>query len=152
MRKENLNLFFEKKNIKLPDNQGECRVALNVLKDCGYNKGLCKLLNTDKETGIIGDKKDVERRQKLFGKHSIALPKIQTFEVLLSRQFEDTNVIFLIWVSTIYLAFSFFSPSSTAYIESLTIFSGLMFAALISATCDWIKEGQYLKLKDEINN
>jgi P-type Ca2+ transporter type 2C len=34
----------------------------------------------------------------------------------------------------------------------LTIFSGLLFAALISATCDWIKEGQYLKLRDEINN
>jgi magnesium-transporting ATPase (P-type) len=28
----------------------------------------------------------------------------------------------------------------------------LLFAALISATCDWIKESQYLKLKDEINN
>jgi hypothetical protein len=78
-------MFFEKKNMKEPDNDGECRVSLNILKDCGYNMGLCRLLNTDKDTGIIGDKKDVERRQKLFGKHSIALPKIQTFEVLLSR-------------------------------------------------------------------
>jgi hypothetical protein len=84
--------------------------------------------------------------------HSIALPKIQTFEVLLSRQFEDPNAIFLIWVSTIYLVFSFFSESATAYIESLTIFGGLLFVAIIYASCDWIKESQYLKLKDEINN
>ena len=27
-----------------------------------------------------------------------------------------------------------------------------MFASVISATCDWIKERQFLKLKDEINN
>lgn len=85
LRRQDLNMFFEKKNMKEPDNDGECRVSLNILKDCGYNMGLCRLLNTDKDTGIIGDKKDVERRQKLFGKHSIALPKIQTFEVLLSR-------------------------------------------------------------------
>jgi hypothetical protein len=48
-------LFFLKKNIKTPDNQGECRVSLNILKECGYNYGLCMLLNTDMETGIIGD-------------------------------------------------------------------------------------------------
>lgn len=71
---------------------------------------------------------------------------------MLSRQFEDSNVIFLIWTASIYLVFSIFSPSASAYIEALTIFSGLLFAAVISATCDWIKESQYLKLKDEINN
>ena len=109
-------------------------------------------MNTDKETGIIGDKSDLERRQALFGKHSIALPKVQTFEVLFSRQFEDSSVITLIWTASIYLIFSLFSPSATAYIEALTIYSGLLFAAFISATCDWIKEKQYLKLKDEINN
>jgi Ca2+-transporting ATPase len=80
------------------------------------------------------------------------LPKIQTFETLLARQFEDSNVIFLIWTATIYLGVSWFSTSPTAYIESLTIYTGLLFAALISALCDWIKERQYLKLKDEINN
>jgi len=61
-------------------------------------------------------------------------------------------VIFLIWTATIYLGFSVFSPSATAYIESLTIYTGLLFAALISALCDWIKERQYLKSNDEINN
>ena len=58
----------------------------------------------------------------------------------------------LIWTSTIYLLFSIFNEDPLAYVESLTIYSGLIFAALISATCDWIKERQYLKLKDEINN
>ena len=58
----------------------------------------------------------------------------------------------MIWAATIYLLFSIFSTGSTAYIESLTIYAGLLFAALISAFCDWVKERQFLKLRDEINN
>ena len=149
---DDLTLFFDKRNVREPDNQGECRVALNVLRDCGYNAGLCALLSTDPDTGIIGDARDLQRRHKLFGKHSIALPKVQTFLTLLARQFEDSNVIFLIWAATAYLVLSAFSDSPSAYIESLTIYSGLLFAAASTAACDWVKERQYLKLKDEINN
>ena len=152
LNKEDLQLFFLKKNIKEPDNQGECRSSLNILKECGYNEGLCRLLSTDIQTGIGGDNDDIIRRQLTFGRHSIAVPDIESFFNLLARNFEDINVIFLIWAATIYLVFSMFSRSETAYIESLTIYSGLLFSALISAFCDWIKERQYLKLKDEINN
>ena len=67
-------MLFDKKNVKEPDNEGECRVSLNILRDCGYNFGLCRLLNSNPETGIIGDKEDIERRQLHFGKHSVALP------------------------------------------------------------------------------
>lgn len=67
LKKEDLTLFFDKSNIKLPDNQGESRISLNILKDCGYNHGLCKLLNTDPEIGIIGDQDDLNRRIKIFG-------------------------------------------------------------------------------------
>lgn len=123
-----------------------------MLAECGYNDGICALLNTDPDTGIIGDKEDIERRHKQFGKHNIALPEIQSFFTLLARQFEDFNVIFLIWSATIYLIFTMFSKTQSAYIESLTIYSGLLFATTITAMCDWIKEKQYLKLRDEINN
>jgi magnesium-transporting ATPase (P-type) len=144
--------FFKKKNMKQPDNQGECRISLNILRDCGYNPGLCRLLNTNAQTGIIGDRRDLERRVALFGKHSIALPTIESFLTLLARQFEDNNVIFLIWAATIYLGIAIFNPGKRSYIQPLTIYGGLIFAALMSAICDYIKELQFLKLKDEINN
>ncbi len=47
--------MFEKKNLAMPDNQGETKISLNILKDIGYQKGLCQLLNTNVETGIVGD-------------------------------------------------------------------------------------------------
>ena len=88
----------------------------------------------------------------LFGKNKIALPTITAFHELMANQFEDDNVIFLIMAATAYLGFSVFSKSDTAYMESLTIYMGVFFASLISAFCDWIKERQFLKIKDEINN
>jgi hypothetical protein len=36
-----LNMFFNKRNLKMPDNEGEERISLLMLKECGYNDGLC---------------------------------------------------------------------------------------------------------------
>ena len=35
--KKDLTLFFQKKNMSVPDNQGECRSSLNILRECGYS-------------------------------------------------------------------------------------------------------------------
>ena len=75
MSKDDLTLFFEKKNLKKPDNFGECRTSLNILKCCEYNVGLCNLLGTDPDSGIIGDKSDIKRRTKVYGEHFITPPK-----------------------------------------------------------------------------
>ena len=45
-----------------------------------------------------------------------------------------------------------FSTDSTAYLEVLTIYVGVLFATVVSAIADWVKEKQYLKIKDEVNN
>ena len=62
------------------------------------------------------------------------------------------------WVATVYLVFSFFGSaragdkSSKGYVEALTIYFGLMFACLLAALCDYIKEKQHLKIKDQVND
>lgn len=106
---EDLTLFFDEKNLKKPDNEGECRQSLNILKQFGYTDGLLQLLVTDKETGINGDMSDIIRRQSIFGKNSIALPHIDKFIDVLASKFEDQNVILLIVVTTIYLAMSIYA-------------------------------------------
>ena len=113
---------------------------------------MCGHIGTDIVQGIVGDKPDIERRQKMYGANKIPLPMVSTFQTLLYRNFEDPNVVYLIWAATAYLIFSFFSVSTVAYVEALTIYCGVMFSALISAYCDWKKEQQFLALRDEINN
>ena len=37
---DDLVMLFNKRNLMLPDNDGESRQSLNMLRDCGYNEGL----------------------------------------------------------------------------------------------------------------
>lgn len=66
---------------------------------------------------------------------------------LLYSQFEDSNVIYMTWAATFYLVFSNFGtdddPKNLAnkgFMESLTIYFGLMFSCILAALCDWVKE------------
>lgn len=153
INREDLGLFFDQKNLKKPINYGESRMSLNILKECGYNGGMAQLLVTDKDTGIIGDEADLRRRQLLFGRNQVRLPSITSFKDLLASQYEDSSVCFLIISATVYVCLALFAEQNMhVFIEALTIYSGVFFSTLISALCDWIKERQFLKLRDEINN
>lgn len=146
-------MFFDNRNIKKPVNAGESRISLQILTTVGYVTGLTRLLDTSPHTGIVGDKDDLERRRKVFGKHFIAQPTIESFFwVKLPRQFEDNNTIYLIWAATLYLAFGVFSNGSQTYIESLMIYFGVFFAAFIQAVCEYSKDKLWLNLQGEVNN
>jgi hypothetical protein len=60
--KDELDRFFDKKNLAMPDNEGEERISLQMLAECGYNDGICQLLASDPDTGIVGDEMDITRR------------------------------------------------------------------------------------------
>jgi hypothetical protein len=45
--------------------------------------------------------------------------------------------VMLCWAATIYLVASFFGTSTTAYVESLSIYTGLMLICVIAGLCDW---------------
>jgi len=69
LKSEELELFFDRLHTKMPDNIGERRESLCILEKVYWEKGLLDYLVTDAETGIIGDVKDIKRRQKFFGKN-----------------------------------------------------------------------------------
>lgn len=45
-----------------------------------------------------------------------------------------------------------FITEDPGYVECLTIYMGVFFATCIAAICDWIKEKQFLRIRDEVNN
>lgn len=153
MEPDRLTMFFDRQRYVKPDNEGESRVSLQILKAVDYVQGLARLIDTSPHTGIIGDQGDLSRRRKYFGKHFVAMPQIESFWwVKLPRQYEDTNVIYLIWAASLYLGFSYFSSGSSAYVEALMIYGGIFFANFIQAICEYQKDSQWLSLKNEINN
>lgn len=150
---DRLTMFFDKLRYQKPENEGESRVALQILKTIGYIPGLSRLIDTNPTTGVIGDQADLARRRRFFGKHFVAMPQLESFWwVKLPRQYEDSNVIYLIWAASLYLGFSIFSNGNSAYVEALMIYFGIFFASFIQAICEYQKDAQWLSLKSEINN
>ena len=83
-------MFFDARCMKKSVNDGESRISLQILEEVGFMKGLSRLMDTSIHTGVIGDKEDINRRHRIFGKHSITTPQIESFWwVKLPRQFED---------------------------------------------------------------
>lgn len=150
---DRLTMFFDKLRYQKPENEGESRVSLQILKTIGYYPGMCRLIDTNFATGIIGDQADLARRRRYFGKHFVSMPQLESFWwTKLPRQYEDTNVIYLIWAASLYLGFSVFSNGNSAYVEALMIYFGIFFASFIQAICEYQKDAQWLSLKSEINN
>lgn len=54
--------------------------------------------------------------------------------------------------ATLTLFIGLFSESGTAWIEGASIYFACAFIACFAASCDYMKEKQYLKLHDEIKN
>jgi len=49
---------------------------LELLQKHGYGHGILRKIATELETGIIGDRRDLERREKYFGKNLKPLPQV----------------------------------------------------------------------------
>ena len=52
----------------------------------------------------------------------------------------------LIIVATISLTVALFSETKYKWLESVTIYFAVVFAGLVQAFCDWLKEKQFLRL------
>jgi hypothetical protein len=73
-------------------NEGEKRESLNILEKVGMYEGLLDKICTDKMTGIVGDKKDIKRRQSFFGVNTKQMPQLKTFWQLLREQAREKMI------------------------------------------------------------
>lgn len=109
-------------------------------------------MTTDAEHGIIGDRKDLARRQKFYGNNQFRLPVVDSYWELMKDQFVDTNVQILLFFATLSLVCSFWSTTPYKYLESVSIYFAVFFAAIIACTCDYTKSKQFVRLQQEIKN
>lgn len=63
----------------MPENAGEYKECLKILELVGMQVGLLEKVATDASTGIIGDAKDIERRQNIYGQNNRKIPAIRSF-------------------------------------------------------------------------
>lgn len=150
IRPRDLAKLFTWKYYRKPG-QDKIRVSLDLLRQHGYAEGLSNLLSTNLEMGILGDAADIKRRQKHFGVHVHRQPRFQDFQSLLCGNIGDSSVVVLIWAATAYLFVASFSDIP-AYVEALSVYTGILFVSVIKAVCDWHKQKQVAKVLAEADN
>lgn len=87
-----------------------------------------------------------------YGKNVYSLPTTESVWAIAKKQFDDFYVRFLLVLALISLAFSFYSDEAYKWLESVSIFFAVFFAAIIQASCDYGRDQQFLKLAREIRN
>ena len=86
-----------------------------------------------------------------FGKNTRSLPEVKSFLHVLCKQFEDSLVVLLIIFATVSFIASRWSDVPFKWLEAISIYAAVIFAAGIQAICDYGKEMAYFNLrKDEI--
>lgn len=155
LRPEELQLFFYREHMKKPseDNSEARRINLEILEKVGWNSGLLASLATHAETGIIGDVKDLQRRKKFFGQNKISLPTTRSFFSILYDQLDEFYVVLLLILASVMLALAILNTDEKLdWVEAVSVYFAVIFAALIQTLCDWGKERQFLNLRAEIVN
>ena len=78
---------------------------------------------------------------------------MRSFWAILWDQFDEYYVLALLVLATISLLVSIFSVEyRDKWLEAVSIYFAILFAATIQTFCDWGKEKQFLRLQDEIMN
>ena len=78
---------------------------------------------------------------------------MRSFGAILWDQFDEYYVLALLVLATISLVVSIFSVEyRDKWLEAVSIYFAILFAATIQTFCDWGKEKQFLRLQDEIMN
>jgi magnesium-transporting ATPase (P-type) len=141
LTKEQLRALFNK-----PDLESRCNDLKS--KEFGNMRGVLRKLATDSNTGIIGDKKDLARRTKVFTANSKPLPATPKF--LDSIKQEGSNKMW--WVvggsallSGLCGAFVL-TPWYMGIWEGISIILAAMFIMLVSSVADMIKDRRFVEL------
>lgn len=152
LRPEELEVFFRREHMKMSENLGSRRESLVILEKVGYIDGLMGAIQSDPETGIVGDLKDLARREKFFGENKRSLSKTRSFMSILWDQLDEFYLQVLMILGLISLVISWTMHDESRWLESISIWFVVLFVCLIQALCDWGKEKQFLTLQAEVMN
>jgi len=134
--------------------------GVNKVNEYGGVHEIARKLGTSENTGLTGEKSDVEHRRDVFGSNTIPPKPPKTFLMLVWEALQDVTLIILEVAAVVSLALSFYRPpkeeeepeeeGSHDWIEGLAILLAVVIVVLVTAFNDWSKEKQFRGLQDRI--
>lgn len=139
---ESLSLFFDIDSIR----DGKSLSLLLASK--GVN-GLCSSLHSSSTKGIVSD--SLELRQKYFGRNEGFSRERKGIFSIVWDALQDTVLQILILASVVSLVIGTWQDHSTGWIEGLAILLAVFIVLTVTATNDYVKDGQFIKLNKATN-
>mmetsp|Transcript_104994 Transcript_104994/g.145192 ORF Transcript_104994/g.145192 Transcript_104994/m.145192 type:complete len:131 (+) Transcript_104994:133-525(+) len=127
------------------DNEVPMETRLEKLAQHGGAHGVLKATGSDEKTGIMGDERDIKRRQSFFGPNKKPMPQLPPFWESFKDAIDDriilTAAIFGVLTMLVGLIYD---PSGM--VDGIAILISLLLLVLITSCNDWKKDTKFVEL------
>jgi P-type Ca2+ transporter type 2B len=141
---EDLSKLFDHDNIR----EGK---SLELLKTLHGVPGLCEGLLTSQHKGISLNPKEMQERQKAYGKNTPYTRLRDNIFDIIWNALQDTVLQILIAASVISLIIGTMQDPSQGWLEGVAILAAVLIVIIVTSTNDYLKDGQFVKLNTQTN-
>ncbi|OMJ73634.1 hypothetical protein SteCoe_27621 [Stentor coeruleus] len=140
----NLEVMFVQDNIR----SGK---SLEFLQSFGGIQGLCSKLHTSIQKGIPANPAENISRELSFGNNHPYIQKRRTIAEIIFDILQDTVLQILIASAFLSLIMGIIQDPSSGWLEGLAILFAVIIVTTVTATNDYLKDGQFIKLNLQTN-
>ncbi|CAG9310366.1 unnamed protein product [Blepharisma stoltei] len=141
---EELGQMFDQDNIR----NGK---SLEKFQNLHGVSGLCKGLLTSPTKGISSSPLDLSLREKFYGNNHPYVRKRTSILEFIFDSLQDTVLQILIVAAIISLVIGIIEDPTSGWLEGAAILLAVFIVVCVTATNDYVKEGQFIKLNVETN-
>lgn len=133
-----LTMFF--------DNDVPMETRLEKLNQHGGAQGVLKATGSDDRTGIMGDERDIKRRQSFFGPNKKPKPQLPPFWESFKDAVDDRIILTAaIFAVLTMLTGLIYDPSGM--VDGIAILISLLLLIMITSCNDWRKDTKFVELQ-----
>lgn len=118
----------------------------------GSTKGVLKKLASDASTGIVGDEKDLARRQAVFGANIKPLPTPPGLMDSIKQTCQDKVWLVVGASAALSAVCSGFAVGVGGLLEGISIIIAAMILIAITSVADWVKDKRFVSLQGLIKD
>jgi len=119
---------------------------VSKLDRCGGPAGLLQGLQSEKETGIMGDERDLFRRKSFFGENQKPEPHFPPFIASVKEAMQERIILCVAVLAMLSLVTGMIQDWRTGWIQGVSILIALTLLVLIQSWNDWMKDNQFVRL------
>ena len=123
--------------------------SLSILEALGGISGLCESLRTHLKHGIPTDRSSLQSRECFFGNNHPHLKDRTSIWAIIWEAFQDTVIQILIAAAIVSLIIGSVQDPEQGWMEGVAILLAVTIVISVTATNDYMKEGQFIKLNKQ---